>query len=240
MGSTTIVGRLAGKVGIVTGGSRGIGRGIAEALAREGAAVTICGRSEADVRSTVAALTAKGLSVQGVAADVSREEDVKRLVNSVLLRSGRVDILVNNAGLGTFKPVAEMSVEEFDTMWSVNMRGVFLATRAVLPSMIKENGGEIVNIASLAGKNTFKGGAGYAATKWALRGFSGCLMLEVRDHNIRVVTICPGSVDTEFSSGGKRGENIPRPSDVADAVLFAVTAPPRAMFSEIDLRPTRP
>ena len=234
------MGKLDGKVAIVTGGSRGIGRGIAEGLAREGATVTMCGRNEADVRAAVAAWKARGLTVEGIAADVSSEEDVNRLVDGVLLRSQRVDILVNNAGLGTFKPVAEMSVEEFDTMWSVNMRGVFLATRAVLPSMMKQKGGDIVNIASLAGKNTFKGGAGYAATKWALRGFSGCLMLEVRDHNIRVVTVCPGSVDTEFSSGGKRGENIPQPSDVADAVLFAVMAPVRAMFSEIDLRPTRP
>ena len=234
------MGRLDGKSAIVTGGSRGIGRGIAEALAREGASVTICGRSETNVRSAVAAMTAEGLDVEGVAADVSREADVKKVVDAAARRTRRIDILVNNAGLGFFKPVADMSVEEFDTMWSVNMRGVFLATRAVLPAMISQKGGDIVNIASLAGKNTFKGGAGYAATKWALRGFSGCLMLEVRDHNIRVVTVCPGSVDTEFSSGGKKGTNIPQASDVADAVLFAVTAPGRAMFSEIDLRPTRP
>jgi NAD(P)-dependent dehydrogenase (short-subunit alcohol dehydrogenase family) len=234
------MGRLDGRHAIVTGGSRGIGRGIAEALAREGAGVTICGRDEAAVRSAVAAMKQAGLNVQGIAADVSRPEDVKALADLALARSGSVDILVNNAGLGTFRPVAEMSVEEFDTMWSVNMRGVFLATRAVLPSMIAQKRGDIVNIASLAGKNTFKGGAGYAATKWALRGFSGCLMLEVREHNIRVVTVCPGSVDTAFSSTGKKGENIPQSSDVADAVVFAVTAPARAMFSEIDLRPTRP
>jgi NADP-dependent 3-hydroxy acid dehydrogenase YdfG len=106
--------------------------------------------------------------------------------------------------------------------------------------MIRVRGGEIVNIASLAGKNTFKGGAGYCATKWALRGFAGSLMLEVREHNIRVMTICPGSVDTGFSVSGKKGDRITQPEDVADAVLFAVTAPARSMFSEIELRPTNP
>ena len=154
--------------------------------------------------------------------------------------NGSVDILVNNAGIGVFKPVVAMQVSEFDAMWNVNMRGVFLATRAVLPSMIRSRKGAIVNIASLAGKNTFKGGAGYGATKWALRGFAGSLMLEVREHNIRVVTICPGSVDTDFSPGGKKGAHITQPEDVASAVIFAVTAPERSMFSEIDLRPTNP
>jgi NADP-dependent 3-hydroxy acid dehydrogenase YdfG len=147
---------------------------------------------------------------------------------------------VNNAGIGVFKPVVTMQVSEFDAMWNVNMRGVFLATRAVLPSMIRSRRGAIVNIASLAGKNIFKGGAGYGATKWALRGFAGSLMLEVREHNIRVVTIYPGSVDTDFSPGGKKGAQITQPEDVASAVVFAVTAPERSMFSEIDLRPTNP
>jgi NADP-dependent 3-hydroxy acid dehydrogenase YdfG len=117
---------------------------------------------------------------------------------------------------------------------------VFLLTKAVLPHMIRAKGGEIVNIASLAGKNSFKGGAGYCATKWALRGFAGSLMLEVREHNIRVVTVCPGSVDTAFSTTGKKGNTITQPEDVADAVIFAVTAPARSMFSEIDVRPTNP
>jgi len=153
---------------------------------------------------------------------------------------GTVDILVNNAGVGVFKPVAELSVAEFDTMWATNMRGVFLLTKEVLPHMMRAKRGEIVNIASLAGKNSFKGGAGYCATKWALRGFAGSLMLEVREHNIRVVTVFPGSVETAFSASGKKGGNITQPEDVADAVLFAVTSPQRSMFSEIDVRPTNP
>ena len=125
-------------------------------------------------------------------------------------------------------------------MWGTNMRGVFLMSKAAIPHLRKAGGGDIVHIASLAGKNTFKNGAGYCATKWALRGFAGSMMLEVREYNIRTVTICPGSVETAFSATGKKGSNIPQPEDVAAAVVFAVTAPGRAMFSEIDLRPTKP
>jgi NADP-dependent 3-hydroxy acid dehydrogenase YdfG len=122
----------------------------------------------------------------------------------------------------------------------VNVRGVFLATRAVIAHMIAAGRGDILTIGSLAGKNTFVGGGGYAATKWALRGFMGSLMLEVRRHNIRTVTIFPGSVDTGFSKPHQHAERITQPADVAEAVLFALTAAARTMVSEIDLRPTNP
>lgn len=125
-------------------------------------------------------------------------------------------------------------------MWNLNVRAIFVLTKVTLPHMIKARSGVIVNISSLAGKNSFKGGTGYAATKWALRGFASSLMLEVREHNIRVVTIFPGSVDTSFSSMNKKGDHITQPADVASAVVFAVTAPERTMFSEIDVRPTNP
>ncbi len=232
--------RLAGQVAIVTGAGRGIGKAIAAALASEGARVVLSARTVAEVESAAAAIRASGGQATAVRADVTDEAQVRILVEKTLALDGRLDILVNNAGIGVFKPVVAMDVAEFDAMWNVNVRGVFLATRAVLPAMIRAKSGAIVNIASLAGKNTFKGGAGYGATKWALRGFAGSLMLEVREHNIRVVTICPGSVDTGFSPQGKKGTQIPQPEDVASAVIFAVTAPGRSMFSEIDLRPTNP
>jgi NAD(P)-dependent dehydrogenase (short-subunit alcohol dehydrogenase family) len=232
--------KLTGQVAIVTGGGRGIGRGIARALAAEGAHVVVCARTEGEVQSVAEEIRAGGGSASAVTADVSQAADARRCAEIVLERYDRADILVNNAGIGTIKPVMDLSVEEFDRMWGVNVRGVFLMTKAFLPAMVKAKGGAIVNIASLAGKNSFKGGAGYGATKWALRGFAGSLMLEVRDHNIRVVTIFPGSVETSFSPAGKKGENIPRPEDIGAAVVFAVSAPSRAMFSEIDVRPTRP
>ena len=234
------MGHLDSKVAIVTGGSKGIGRGIGEALAREGARVVLSARGNEELQKTVAAMRADGLSVTGIQADVSLEGDVTRLVDGSVKTHGRLDIIVNNAGIGVFKPVAELTVQEFDTMWGTNMRGIFLMSRAAIPHMIHAGGGDIVCIASLAGKNTMKGGAGYCATKWALRGFAGSMMLEVREHNIRTVTICPGSVETDFSATGKKGSNIPQPEDVAAAVVFALTADRRAMFSEIDLRPTRP
>jgi 3-oxoacyl-[acyl-carrier protein] reductase len=232
--------RLSGQVAVVTGAGRGIGRSIAGALAGEGAHVVLASRTLTEIESAAAVIRKEGGGATAVRTDVTDESQVEELVAQALRINGSVDVLVNNAGIGVFKRVIEMQVAEFDAMWNVNMRGVFLATRAVLPSMIRAKTGAIVNIASLAGKNTFKGGAGYGATKWALRGFAGSLMLEVRGHNIRVVTICPGSVDTGFSPGGKRGAQITQPEDVASAVIFAVSAPGRSMFSEIDLRPTNP
>jgi 3-oxoacyl-[acyl-carrier protein] reductase len=232
--------KLKGKVAIVTGGSKGIGRAIGEALCSEGCTVVLTSRGKADLSETVAALQKKGFALEGIPADVGSEEDVRRLVSQTVKKHGQIDILVNNAGVGVFKAVAELSALDFDTMWNTNMRGAFLATREVLTSMIRAKGGEIVFIASLAGKNSIKGGAGYAATKWAMRGFASSLMLEVREHNIRVSTVFPGSVDTSFSSMNKKGPHITQPEDVAAAVLFAITAPGRTMFSEIDVRPTNP
>lgn len=231
---------LEGRVGIVTGAGRGIGRAIAVALAGEGAHVVLAARTRREIEAAAAVIRGAGGSASAIATDIGEPDQVEALAKTTLDRYGRADILVNNAGIGFLKPFSELSLSEFDAMWHVNVRGVFLATKAFLPAMIRENEGAIINIASLAGKNSFKGGTGYSATKWALRGFAGSLMLEVREHNIRVITIFPGSVATNFSSMGKQGPGILLPEDVAGAVVFAVTAPGRAMFSEIDLRPTRP
>lgn len=231
---------LDGKVAIVTGASKGIGLAIARSLAQEGANVVLAARNSQRLGEIVKEFEMSGLKAIAVPTDMKTVSEIDTLVRTTVERHGRVDILVNNAGVGFFKPVSELSTAEFDEMWSVNMRGVFLATRATLPHMMKAGQGAIINIASLAGKNAFQGGSGYAATKWALRGFAGCLMLEAREYGIRVATIFPGSVDTGFSSRNLRGDGIPQPEDVASAVLFAVTAPDRAMFSEIDLRPTMP
>ncbi len=136
-----------------------------------------------------------------------------------------------------------MASSDFDAMWALNIKAVFDCTKLALPLMEAQRQGAIVNVASLAGKNSFVGGAGYSATKWALIGFSRSLLLEVREHNIRVITICPGSVDTSFSSTNtdpKRSEKILHPQDVADSIMAALMMPDRAMVSEIDIRPTNP
>ncbi|HEX9657916.1 MAG TPA: SDR family NAD(P)-dependent oxidoreductase [Bacteroidota bacterium] len=232
--------QLEDQVAIVTGASKGIGKAIAYALCGAGAKVALAARSKRDLKTAEEELRVQKFEVMAVPTDITDAGAVKSLVETTVKKFGKVDILVNNAGIGTFAKVEEMAIEEFDAMWNVNVRGVILATKAVLPTMISARSGKIVNIASLAGKNWLKGGAGYAATKWALRGFSGSLMLEVRDRNIKVMTVFPGSVNTEFSSTTSGRPHIPQPEDVASAVVFALTSPQRALFSEIDLRPTTP
>jgi len=232
--------KLDGRVALVTGASKGIGKAVAEALAKEGAHVVLVARSREQLSVAAASITNKGLNATFEVADVANSNQLENVILSTAAKFGRLDILVNNAGLGHFKPASELSLQEFDEMWNLNMRAVFVGSKAALPHMTRQKWGAIVNICSLAGKNSFKGGTGYCATKWALRGFASSLMLEVREHNIRVVTIFPGSVDTGFSSMNKRGETITQPEDVASAVVFAVTSPERTMFSEIDVRPTNP
>ncbi len=230
--------RLEGKIAVVTGAGKGIGRSIALTLAKEGADVTLAARTRSALDTVAKEVEERGRSSLVVPTDVSDDHQVSRLIASAVERFGRIDILVNNAGIGVFNKVVDMTPDEFDRMWQVNVRGVFLCSRAALPYMMKQKSGIIVNLASLAGKNAFVGGAGYAATKWALRGLSQCMMLEVREYNIRTVTICPGSVDTDF--GSKAKPRALQAQDVADAVLLAVKLPERAMASEIDLRPTIP
>jgi NADP-dependent 3-hydroxy acid dehydrogenase YdfG len=232
--------RLKGSVAIVTGAGRGIGRAISRSLSAEGAVVVLAARSKNEIDAVAAECSAQGPDALAVQTDLTRPGDIRNLIETAVKTFGKVDILVNNAGIGFFKPVVDLSVEEFDAMWNVNMRGAFLAIKQVIPLMEQSGGGSIVNIGSLAGKNSVKNGAGYAATKWALRGFASSLMLEVREKNVRIVTIFPGSVDTTFSKSNRSGRAITTPEDVAAAVIFAATVPSRSMVSEIDVRPTIP
>ncbi|HEY9166785.1 MAG TPA: SDR family NAD(P)-dependent oxidoreductase [Candidatus Kryptonia bacterium] len=233
--------KLGGKVAIITGGSKGIGRAIAEHYASEGAKLVVSARGEKELIYLRDMLREKGTEVEAIVADMSKEDEIRNLVLQTSNRFGRIDILVNNAGFGIFKPVIDMETKEFDSILNVNLRGVFIATREVLPFMIKQKDGVIINIASLAGKNAVENGSIYAATKWALLGFGKSLMLEVRKHNIRVVAICPGSVDTSFGSGRSSARDWAlKPEDIAEAAVLAASLPARAMMSEIDLRPTNP
>lgn len=234
---------LQGMTAWITGAGRGIGRAIALRLAAEGALVGLTARSKQELSSLVDAVAGSGGRAVVAPADVTKPDEVERAFRTVLDAGKRLDILVNNAGIGIFAPVSKLSLEDFDRMWNVNVRGVFLCTRLAVPVMEHQQTGAIVNISSLAGKNAFVNGAGYAATKWALNGFTNCLRFEVRSSNVRVITVGPGSVATEFSSTPKdpaKLERILQPDDVASAVLAALLLPPRAMMSEIDLRPTNP
>lgn len=229
---------LKGKVAIVTGASRGIGKMIALSLAKEGVIVVLTARNGEQLRAVQREIEQSGGTAMAAVADVTSESSVGELVSSVVASFGTVDILINNAGVGRFSVIEALDVDQFDAMMNVNLRGVFLCCKAVIPFMKSQRRGEIVTIASLAGKNSFAGGSVYSATKWGVIGFSRSLMLEVRNHQIRVVTICPGSVNTNFADTQRNDPAIIQPDDVADTVLFALRMPDRVNVSEIDIRPT--
>ncbi|MGB7761008.1 MAG: SDR family NAD(P)-dependent oxidoreductase, partial [Bryobacteraceae bacterium] len=191
---------LSGKLAVVTGGTRGIGRAIAERLLREGAAVAICGRSNQSVETALGALRPLG-RVIGFAADVTEVDQVSGLFAAVDREFGGLDILVNNAGQGVFGKVADLTPEQWRSNIELNLNGPFYCSREALARFRQRGGGFIVNISSLAGKNAFSGGAGYNASKFGLNGFSEALMLDHRYENVRVATIMPGSVDTGFAGG---------------------------------------
>lgn len=231
-------------VALITGATLGIGRALSFAMGRAGWAVGICARNPDRVDALVADLRAAGMAAAGAAGDVGVEADVARVHAAITGELGPVDTLVNNAGILVGKRIEELAVEEWDATMSTNLRGLFLTTRAVLPGMRSRGTGDIVNIASLAGRNGFVGGTAYCASKHAVLGFSKSLMLEVRKEGIRVIAICPGSVDTGMLVDQPHlKSNLSRalqPDDVADTVLHALRLPRQAMLSEIDIRPSNP
>lgn len=233
---------LSAKNAIVTGGTRGIGRAIAERLLQEGASVAICGRSPESVARAVGEM-AKTWSgkVFGEAADVSKPDDVHRFFQSVDAQFGSLHILINNAGVGIFRRVAELSLADWHQMIDLNLSGVFYCCREALPRFNNCGGGYIVNISSLAGKNAFSGGAGYNASKFGLNGFSEALMLDNRYENVRVSYIMPGSVDTEFGSAASDHADWKiAPQDVADMVMALFRMPERTLVSRVEMRPLKP
>ena len=231
---------LAGGVAVITGGGRGIGKAIAERLAKLGAAVCICGRTEEPLRRTAQELRAIGARVHSQAADVTRAGDIAKVVEAAERELGPITILVNNAGVGGFGPIQEKSEEEWERVLNTNLKSVFLTSRAVAPLMIRRGGGDIINISSLAGKNTFAGGGIYCASKWGLQGLSGCMAEDLRGYGIRVSVICPGSVATDFSGGGaKDPKKVLRAEDVAHAVAMVAVQGPQSFISEVQLRPVR-
>jgi 3-oxoacyl-[acyl-carrier protein] reductase len=231
---------LAGSVALITGGSRGIGRAIAHRLAVLGASVSICGRDRAALEDSARGLAEFGMPVHSQLADVTNPADVIELVAKTETALGPITILVNNAGIGLFGPAHEKSEADWDRVLDTNLKSVFLVSRAVAPSMIRRGSGDIINISSLAGKNTFAGGGIYCASKWGVLGLSGCMAEDLREHGIRVSVICPGSVATEFSGrSAKDASKVLSPADVAHAVQAIVTQGPRSFLSEIQLRPLR-
>jgi 3-oxoacyl-[acyl-carrier protein] reductase len=229
---------LVGKVALITGGSRGIGKAIAMRLAALGAAVALCGRDENKLQETRKELEASGTRVFAKKADVTRASEIAALVRETEAQLGTINILVNNAGIGMFGAVQEKTEQDWDLVMNSNLKSVFLVSREVVPRMIAAKKGDIVNISSLAGKNVFAGGGLYCASKWGLQGLSGCMAEDLRGHGIRVSVICPGSVATEFGGRGpKDPSKVLRAKDVAHAVAMVLTQGPQSFISEVQLRP---
>jgi 3-oxoacyl-[acyl-carrier protein] reductase len=230
-------------VALVTGATEGIGRAITFALGRKGYRIAACARTPSRLRQLRDDLAAAGIAVEVHPADVGEPADVDQLAAAVNA-SGPPEILVNNAGIGLIKPFEELTLDDWDTTMATNLRSLYLVTRAVLPAMRDRKRGAIVNIASLAGKSGFAGGTAYAASKHAMMGFARSLLLEVRQDNIRVITICPGSVDTLLL----RHQSVLKPNfdrilhaeDVAATVVAALELDQRATVSELEVRPTNP
>ena len=232
------MGFLDGKIALVTGGSRGIGRGVAEALAKEGARVAITARTAAAVQQAARDI---GHGAIGLACDVRSQEQVTAAFQELDRQAGGLDVLVNNAGIGIFAPVAEMAPDDWRAVIETNLNGVFYCTREAVPRMKARGGGYIFNVSSLAGRNPFANGAAYNASKFGLNGFSEALMMEVRYDGIRVSYLMPGSVATEFGRGStaKSGWAL-TPADVAEVVLDLLRSPSHALYSRVEMRPSQP
>ncbi len=233
---------MKGKSAIVTGGTKGIGFAIAEALVKEGANVLVCGRGREDVQRAAESLLQLG-KVEAVSCDVRIEDHVKMVFEHCTAAFGGFDILVNNAGVGYFgKTVEEMSGDEFRQTLETNLFGVFYACHYAVPHLKKRGGGYIINISSLAGQNAHPRMAAYNASKFGLNGFSEALMQEVRQDNIKVSYICPGSVNTSFGGDTPSDEKAwqLQPADIAEVVLNLIKMNPRALPSKVEIRPSKP
>jgi len=232
------MGFLDGKVAVVTGGNRGIGRGIVEALTREGARVALSARA-ADVAA--AAARAVGGGALGIGCDVRSYDAVRALFREVERVAGGVDILVNNAGIGIFAPVADLAPDDWRAVIETNLNGVYYCCHEAIPLMRKRGGGYIFNLSSLAGRNAFPSAAAYNASKFGLNGFSEALMQEVRYDGIRVSYLMPGSVATEFGRGRETKEGWAlQPADVAAVVIDLLRSPKHALYSRVEMRPSQP
>lgn len=204
----------------------------------EGASVVICGRHAKPDEVAMEDLRRRG-NCRWIAADVSNPQDVTELFRFTEETLGGLDILINNAGVGVFRPVADLSIEDWQKVVNTNLSGAFYCSREALPLMKKKGAGYIVNISSLAGKNAFAGGAAYNASKFGLNGFSEAMMLDHRYDNIRVSYVMPGSVSTEFGMGGGADWKI-APEDIAEITMMLLQMPARTLVSRVEVRPTQP
>src|SRR5271163_2674955 len=232
---------LGSQVAVVTGAARGIGEAIALRLARMGAAVVLTARDSARLTQVKTAIEEQAGKAMVLPCDLTDAGAVAALGERVREQWGRCDILINNAGVGVLrKPLIDLAVEEWDQMMDTNLRAPYLMIRALAPMMVAARSGHIINISSLAGKNVLPEGAAYSASKWGLNGLTYSVAEELRQHNVRVSVIAPGSVNTYFGdpNSTKNRNRMIQPDDVAKVVAMLVTQSDTSFVSEILLRPT--
>jgi 3-oxoacyl-[acyl-carrier protein] reductase len=232
---------VSDKVVLITGGSKGIGYGIAETLIRENARVAITSRTQAAADEAADALNkVKKGHAMGIAADVRVADSQQRAIDQILRKWNKLDVLIANAGLGHFGSVETLTEEQWRETIDTNLTGAFFSIKAAIPAL-KDTRGYIITIASLAGTNFFAGGAAYNASKFGLVGFTQAVMLDVRNYGIRVTTIMPGSVATEFGGeSGSKDEWKIQPEDIGQMVVDLLKMHPRTLPSKIEVRPSIP
>jgi len=238
-----MMGEFEGKTALVSGGTKGIGKAIVKDLLSVGFDVALTARTVGDIEAVTAEFSSDARDrVMGVPADVREPEACASVVREVVGRFGGLDLLVNNAGVGKFAPIQEMSLEDWHVQIDTNLSGVFYLSRAAIPPLRESRDSWILNIGSLAGRNTFAGGVAYNASKFGLLGMTEAMMLDLRYEGIRVSHIMPGSVDTGFGdrpAGQKDGWAL-TPEDVSRAVLDLLRYPGNALPSRVELRPSQP
>lgn len=225
------------KIAVITGASKGIGKSCAKLFLKKGYITINASRTDSE--------KIKHRNYFFIKTDVTKESDIKKLFNYVTKEFGKTNVLICNAGFGRFSNLVDSKTSDFDEMFSVNVRGLYLCIRYVLPSMLERKSGTIINISSVSGKNGIATASIYSATKHAVMGLSSSLMAEVRKDNIRVVTICPGSVDTNFFDDpsailNSRRDSILSPDEVAEVCLLSAELPQRALMNEVEIRPLNP
>ncbi len=231
--------KLDGKIAIVTGAGRGIGRATALAFAREGGQLVLAARTTSEIDAVAEEVRSLGREALAVATDVSKKADVDAMVQQTLHRFGRVDILVNNAGVAVHKPIPDIHEEDWDLNINVNLKSVFLCTQAVFSHMCRQGSGHIVNVSSLAGKHYPYKMAAYAAAKWGVDGLTGITQVEGRRFGVKATLVRPGPVDTRMrrENHDDDPDKLAQPEDVADVILLAVTQHKRAYTPILDLYP---
>ncbi len=231
---------IRGQKAIITGASRGIGQAVALGLAESGVDVALLGRDENELLATQKLCKEHGVQALTLTIDLLNTEEIEKTIRSAVKNLGGIDILVNSAGAIHISPVQDADTKKWDQILDLNVKSLMHISRHVVPHLIKQNSGTIINIASSAAKSTFPQFGAYCASKHAVLGFSGCLFEDVREHEIKVTTICPGFVNTKMASGfGLNPERMIQPSDISDAVNFVAGFPGTGCPTEITIKPQR-